>query len=533
MPLDRGITVARLVLWAVVGLLILAPLTAIVVLAVTGRRVEILTDPDVLIAGWHSLLSAVVSAAIAIVAATAAAILLERSDLAGRGVLRLLVLSPLFVPPFVGAIAWVGVAGPMSPINQWWAGMFGGPLWSVYGADGVILLLAIHSAPVAYLIIAAALRRIPADLELAARAGGASPGRVVFDITLPLLRPALAAAGTLVAVGNLADFGIPSVIGLPERFTTLATVIYRFIQSGTVEQPLEAVATIGVVLLVIAALGALAGGARRIELDTQSAAAEPIRLGRARLPLSAGMWLVVLAVTALPLLALIGQSILRATGLPFIWQNLTFDHLVRALTMPSTIQGAALSIGLSLVAAAVCTVLGLSVGVLLARTRARSNPALRSLVMLPQAVPGLVIAVGWLILAPRVGLFNSPWLIALAYCMAFLAIVVQAVVAPLRAVPAASEEAARMAGASPLRALADIPWRAAIPAALSGGVLVFLTAVRELTISAILVAPGSRTLGVAIFNLQQAGDYGTASALSLIVTLVGLAGLALSGRLLR
>jgi iron(III) transport system permease protein len=174
--------------------------------------------------------------------------------------------------------------------------------------------------------------------------------------------------------------------------------------------------------------------------------------------------------------------------------------------------------------------IGLAIGVVATRTRARSNGALRVVSVLPQAVPGLVIAVGWLIVAPRIGLFNTPWLILAAYVMAFVAIVVQAVLAPLRATPLAAEEVARISGATRLRALLDISWRMALPAAIAGGVLVVLTAMRELTISVLLLAPGSQTLGVSIFNLQQAGAYNAASALSLVVTVVGLAGLGIAAR---
>ncbi|MGB9035522.1 MAG: ABC transporter permease subunit, partial [Paeniglutamicibacter sp.] len=93
------------------------------------------------------------------------------------------------------------------------------------------------------------------------------------------------------------------------------------------------------------------------------------------------------------------------------------------------------------------------------------------------------------------------------------------------------EEAARIAGATPLRTLLDVTARLAVPAAVTGGVVVLLTAVRELTISILLVAPGSQTLGVAIFNLQQSGDYGGASALALLVALVGILGLSATAAL--
>lgn len=112
--------------------------------------------------------------------------------------------------------------------------------------------------------------------------------------------------------------------------------------------------------------------------------------------------------------------------------------------------------------------------------------------------------------------------------MAFTGLVVQSVTAPLAATPAVLEDAARVAGAGPLRALVDVSVRLAVPAAVTGAVLVVLTAVRELTISVLLVAPGRQTLGVVIFNHQQSGAWSAAASLSLLVTVVGLAGLGLA-----
>lgn len=528
-----GVDGLRAGLWLVCGAVIVLPLCAIVVLAVTNNHLPLLLSGDVAEAALNSLVSAGFSAAGAVILGTTLALLLDRSDVRGRRWLRLLALTPLLVPPFVGAIAWIGIAGPTGPVNQAWTEWFGHPLWIIYGGDGVIFLLIVHSYPIVYIIMSAALRRVPSDLEQAARISGASLLRSVTGITLPLLRPAALSAFTLIAVSNLADFGIPSIIGLPERFVTLSTLVYRYIQSGTVESPLEVVSTIGVVLLGVAVLAMVVDlmiNRTRVELDQSSAPPQPIRLGRARTATSVVAWAAVLAITLLPLLALTSQALLPAPGVPLAWENLTLDNIVRATTAPGTIMGATNSILLSVLAGLICTVLGLAIGTIVTRTRARSNAGLATVALLPQAIPGLVIAVGWLIIAPSLGLFNTPWLILCAYVMAFVAVVVQAVSAPLRSTPMSMEEAARISGASRLRALLDISWRMAIPAALAGGVLVTLTAVRELTISVLLLSPGSQTLGVSIFSLQQAGAYNAAAALSLLVTLVGLAGLGLVAR---
>lgn len=531
-----GISWLRVAAWLFCLGVIVTPLSAIAVQAFSGNHLPLLLQGDVLEAGLNSLISAGLSAAGAVALGLALALVLDRTDLPGARVLRLFMLTPLLVPPFVGAIAWLGIAGPAAPVNRFWSATFGSPLWNIYGGDGVVFLLIVHSYPIAYLIIGAALRRVPSDLEQLARIGGAGAWTAVRHITIPLLKPALLSAFTLTLVSNLADFGIPSIIGLPERYVTLSTLVYRYIQSGTVDAPLEVVSTIGLLLLVLAALAVFADNLvsrRKLELEAGATVAVPVHLGRAKLLTTVIAWTVGLSLTALPIFALATQALLPAPGVPLTWENLTLDSFRRALASPSTTTGALNSLVLSVAAGVICAVVGLTIGTLITRLRSRDNALLNGVALLPQAIPGLVLAVGWLIIAPQLGLFNTPWLILCAYVMAFLAMVVQSVNAPLRSTPLALEEAARLAGASRARALFDISWRLATPAAITGGVLVMLTAVRELTISVLLVAPGSQTIGVLIFNLQQAGAYNAASALSLIITIVGLAGLGLTARGIR
>ena len=526
----NGLSVVRLTLWVIVVAVIVVPIGAVVSIGLGGNHVRVLLDAGIVDAAVNSAVSAGVSAALAVVIAVAMALVLDRTDLPGRNIVRLILLSPLLIPPFVGAIAWTGLLGPSGMINKFWAEQFGGPLWNIYGGDGVIFLLTLHSYPLAYLIVAAALRRIPGDLEQAARVAGASPWRALRDATLPLLRTAAIAAFTLTAVSNLADFGIPALIGLPDRYVTLSTMVYRFIQSGTVAKPLEVVSTIGIVLLVLAVAAVAVDrvlGRRNTYIDAATTVSARLPLGRSRAAVGFLVWTLALAVTLLPILALASQALLPAPGIAFTWENLTLDSIVAAVTAPGTLVGIQNSVMLAVGAAVICGVVGLALGVLTTRTRSRDNVGLDVVAMLPQAIPGLVIAVGWLIVGRYTGLFDTRWVILCAYVMAFLAIVVQAVRAPLKATPSALEEVARSSGASPVRALYDVSWKLAVPAAITGGVLVALTAVRELTMSVLLVAPGTQTLGVSIFNLQQAGDYNAAAALSLIVALVGIAGLGL------
>ncbi|NLP39644.1 MAG: iron ABC transporter permease, partial [Corynebacterium pollutisoli] len=237
----------RVGVWLIVLGLFATPLALVVALAAGGNQIPVLLDQGLRTAVWNSTYTTLLSATGATVVGTAIALLLDRTNARGTTVLRLFLVSPLLIPPFIGAIAWLQLFGPNQGLNRF----FGTEIWNIYGADGVTFLLVLHSYPIVYVIVAAGLRSIPSDLEQAARISGAGTAAVLRTVTLPLLRPALLSAFTLTAVANLADFGIPALLGSPARFETLATMIYRFMESGTVANPLQTVSTIGVVLLFL------------------------------------------------------------------------------------------------------------------------------------------------------------------------------------------------------------------------------------------------------------------------------------------
>lgn len=527
-----GLGALRTGVWVVLAFLVGLPLVALALQGIQPESRQVFGDSAVAEAALNSVASATGSALLATLAGAFLAVVLERSNIPGRGALRWLVLLPFLIPPFIGAMAWMALLGANGPVNKTLASLGIDAQLSIFGGWGVAFLLAVHSYPMAYLVIAAAMRRIPGNLEEAARISGAGTARVLGTVTLPLLGPGLLAAFVLTLVANLSDFGIPALIGLPERYTTLTTLVYRYLASSTTSNPLPAVSAIGLLLLVLAVLAVLAQ--RKLPSGSQlgsGGTGMKLELGAARIPVLVLLWLWVGIICLVPLLALASQALLPAPGVPLTLENLTLENIIRAATSPNAVSGMGNSLLLAGGAAVCCTVLGLGIALLLTRGKHRSNGALDVVATLPQALPGLVIAVGWLLIAPMLGIFNTSWVILGAYIMAFMALVVQSVRAPLASVSSTLEEAARTAGASPLRALLDVSARLAVPAALTGGVVVLLTAVRELTISILLVAPGTQTLGVSIFNLQQSGDYGGASALALLVALAGILGLSATAAL--
>lgn len=458
----------------------------VVSLALGGNQFPALIEQGLGAATWNSVYTTLVSSISAVVIGAAVAILLERTDISGAGGLRLLLLSPLLVPPFVGAISWLQLFGRNQGLNA----VFGRPLWDIYGADGIIFLMMLHSYPVVYVIVAAALQSIPSDLELAARVGGAGTWTVLRTVAIPLLGPGLLSAFTLTAVANLADFGIASILGSPVRFETLATMVYRFMESGTVSNPLQVVSTVGTVLMLLG-IGAVIADyvvSRRATSTVTGGGTMKLSLGSAKWPVTVLTWIIALSITLGPVLGLTYRAFLPAPSVLFTLETISFDNFSRTLSNPRVQEGFLNSVLLAGGAALLCALLGWSIGILVTRTWARSNTALSLLTLLPSALPGLIIGVGWVIVSRYTGMYNTRWVILFAYVCAFTAMVLQAVRAPLRKIPGAVEEAAQISGAGRLRALWDTSGRMALPAVASGAVLVAVTAVRELTISILLVA---------------------------------------------
>lgn len=255
-----------------------------------------------------------------------------------------------------------------------------------------------------------------------------------------------------------------------------------------------------------------------------------LSLGSAKWLVTVVAWVLALALTLGPLLGLTYRALLPAPGVPFTMENISLDNFQRTLANPRVREGFSNSATLALGAALACGVLGWLIGMLVTRTKARSNTALSLITLLPSALPGLIIGVGWVIVGRYTGMYNTRWIILVAYVCAFTAMVLQAVRAPLAKIPTAVEEAAQISGAGRLRAVWDTSGRMTLPAVFSGAVLVAVTAVRELTVSILLVAPGTTTIGVQLFNLQQSGNYNQASALALMFAVIGIVALAFTVR---
>ena len=542
--MTRDIPATPFVWAAAVALLVVAavyPIAKVVAEALTrggsaglGNFAVALGDERNVLALRHSLEVALSSTAIATAIGAFLAWLVARTDLPWRRFFRTAFVLPFLIPPFVGAIAWLYILGPVGYLNRLWMTVTGSsePFFVVYGYAGIVLVLVLHDIPLVYLTVLGGLERMNPELEEAAQISGSGNWRVMRTITLPLMVPVLLAAAVLTFTSDIAEFGIPAVLGFSQGYFVLPVKIYEQIARGFAADSIGLAAALAVVLMSTGALALLVQrwllrgdrAQRYVVISGKSMQPNCVRLGTARWWLFALCLTLVLATTVMPVAAVALTSLIRSVGLSPAPENWSLRHFETVLTgLPAATRGIRNSLVLAVSAATIVAVLGALIAYLIVRTRLRGRALLDVSASLPYAIPGTVFALGvilaWLRPFPGVAftLYNTLWIILIAYVGRYMIFGVRPTAASLAQVHTSLEEAARVSGGGWLRTFRDIVLPLVLPGIFAAWFLVFIPTLRELTVSILLWSAGNETIGVMVFNLQESGQEGPGAALALVM----------------
>jgi iron(III) transport system permease protein len=447
----------------------------------------------------NSCVLALATTFVSLLIAVPPAVLRARYTFRGQGVLGVLLLLPMILPPFVGALAMRRLLGQFGSLNLLLEQMgvldFSRALppdWLGAGFVGVVLLQALHLFPIVYLNASAALANLdPAYIE-AARNLGASPWQAFRRVTLPLIRPGLFAGGTIVFIWSFTDIGTPLIMG----YNDLAAVsIFKGLLKS--DPGPMVFATVFVLLSSSVALYVLGKYVFGRDIGAQgtkaSIAAQPRPLGGAA---TLGAWALIGGIVVLAVLPHVGVVL---TAVSAKWVNTvvpsdyTLRHLAFVLERPETTNSIVNSLKYAGASTVVDLVLGCLAAWLIVRSRVWGRTLLDALVMLPLAVPGLILAAGYVAMTAKgtwfeaIGPKNNPfWILVIAYSMRRLPFVVRGVTAGLQQVSPALEEAARNLGASRTRTAFSITLPLILANVIAAGVLAFAFAVLEVSDSLIL-----------------------------------------------
>lgn len=510
----------------------------------TLRHVALVFQDPVLVGALgNSALLALLTTLVATTIALPLAILSARYRYPLKGLWNAVVLVPLILPPFVGAIGARAILGQAGALNA-----LLGTDWDILGQAklaGVVAVQSLSLYPIIYLNATAALANLDPALDEAAESLGAGPWRRLRKITLPLVRPGLFAGMTIVFIWSFTELGTPLMFDYYQ--VAPVKIFYGLKEVENSAQPYALTIVVLITAVSLYALGRLVLGGRAYAMQTKASRAggeQPLTGVKGVLAASAFTLVTFLAV--LPHMGVV----LTAIAVPGSWYHsvlptaFTSSHFQQALTASDAFGAIVNSVSLSAVAMMVNVILGIVIAYLIVRTSVPGRALLDSLCMLPLAVPGLVMAFGYVAMSQRwpmgkdgplgdliLGVDPNPVpLLVIAYAVRRLPYIVRSTVAGLEQTSGELEEAAVNLGASRVTAVRRVIVPLILANLIAGGLLVFAFSMLEVSDSLILAQQQKHfPITRAIFSFTERlgdGSY-IASALGvwgmalLTVTLVG------------
>src|SRR5262245_1843350 len=501
----------------------------------------VLGDPDFKRAFLTSLTLAAGMTAIAVPLGGLLAFLVVRTDLPGKGVIEPALLVPIVLSPIVIAFGYVVAVGPVGFASLAVKDVVGFVPWNLYSLESLIVIAGLTHVPHVYLFSSAALRKLNLELEEQARVMGAAPLRIALTVSLPLVWPALVYAGVLIFFLGFELFGLPLIIGDPANVLVLTTYLFKLTNIlGTPSYQLMAVVAVAIAVvtlpLVYLQRFLLRMAERYVTMGGKGVQSRPLRLGPWRWVALICIVVWFLVAIALPLAGVLLRAFVRRWGegvRAFDW--LTLQNFIDLAEHPNLIVAIVNTCFLATAGAGAAVAVYAVIALATHRWKSRFVAMVDYLVLLPRAMPGLVAGLAFLwvfLFVPFLGAVRSSLIgLWLAYSTVWLAFGLRLISASLSQIAPELEEAARVIGARPGRALRDVTLPLIRFGLVSSWLLCFMIFVREYSTGVYLQGPGTEVLGPLIVSLFGGGSLELVAALSVVNVALVAAGLALALRL--
>ena len=434
-------------------------------------------------------------------------------------------LVPFTIPPYIAALGWIMTLQRNGYLEQLLGFNLGRFLFSFWG---VVFVMTLNVFPVVYFGVSRSMASIGGRYVDAARVSGASFWPMFRRIAVPLVTPALAGSLLLVFAMSIEEFGTPAVLAARSGFLVLVTGVEQRLADYPIDLP--GAAALSLILVALAGFAFMTQqrvvSGRDFRTMTGRPAAGVLRpLGRWAIPCTVPFALLAFLATVVPVAAVLLTATTRTISGGLVPGNFSLFHFAEIWANSNGAFDALVTSFLLGIGTALLTgLIGTLAAFVLVRERARAGRLLDFLTVLPNTMPGVVIAVG-LILAwaqPWLPLtaYNTVWILLLGYCCLLLPYPVRYATAALRQLGPSLEEAARVSGAGPTRALARIVVPLILPSVTAAMLLVFAVAARELVATVLLAPVGTKTVALFIWRQFDQGAIGLGMAMSAIAILI-------------
>ena len=540
MRMAKGIGGVPAVVWVAAGgltLLVVVPFAFVVLQAIFpalgsgsfaapfSNVAATLANPALLRLAGNTVLLGIAVVAVSALLAVPLGVLRALFRVPFAPVWDVLLLVPFMIPPYIATLGWIMTFQPRGYLEQL-GGFHLAPF--LFSVAGMTFIMALNTFPVVYFAVSRTVEAVGARYSDVGRVFGATPARAFWRITLPLATPGLAASLLLVFAMAIEEYGTPAALGRRSGFEVLVSGIDLRLSDWPIDLPGAALLS-----LLLVGLSFLAFLLQRRILTRRSFEAvggkpqnkDKRSLGLLTVPVVALFALVSFLATGVPLFAVLATAMQGTISGGLTLDNLGFQNFQAIFDdAAGGLRALGLSLMLGVATALIAGLLGALSAYVVIKTRTPGRRLIDTLTVLPNALPGIVVAVGlilawnqaWLPVTP----YNTVLILLFGYCCILLPHPVRYTQAALLQIGDNLEAAARVSGASGVTALRRILLPLIMPSLISSMLLVFAVASREL-VASILIAPvGVQTVATFIWRQFEQGSIGLGMAMAFLAILL-------------
>ena len=489
----------------------------------------------------NTLVVSISSSVIAILFGGVVAFLVTRTNLKYKKFVSAVFTFPYIMPSWTLALFWETffknvLIGPKTS-NGIMAAVFGiyMPEWFVYGAFPIALVLGLHYAPFAYILIGGILRNMDANLEEAATILKTSRLRIIRKITLPIVRPAMLSTFLLVFASSMSAYSVPVFLGSPVRYYVLSTTMKSLMDSYKG----QAYIVVGVMILfgvgILMLNQAVTNSRKQFTTVTgKSGQISKINLGKANRPVALLLVLILLLVAVVPLVTFALESVIIKAG-DYSFSNMTLDFWIGRdmdklldqgdstgiLLNPKVWNALGNSLGLAVVCSLVAGTCGILVGYGVSKRRgSRLASWVNSLSFFPYLMPSLAFGAIYLAMSSGIPWLGGFLLMALAGSVKYLPFASRSGVNAMLQLSGEIEEAAVITGVPWWKRMLRVIFPIQKSTFLSGYLLPMVSCMRELSLFVLLVPTSNTILTTMLMQYSEKGWAQFGNAINLMIIIV-------------
>lgn len=466
---------------------------------------------------WRSFSVTIITTILTIVIGVPLAYVMTTCKIKGKGLIEILIIISVLSPPFIGAYSWILLLGRSGVITTFLSDTFGINLPSIYGFSGILLVFTLKLFPFIYMYTTGALKKLDVSLIEASESLGCTGVKKVFTVVIPLILPTVLAGSLLVFMNALADFGTPMLIG--EGYQVMPVLIYsEFISEvGGQANFAAALSAIMVFITTMIFLGQKYVVNKKSFVMSSLKPIQPKKINGIKSFFAHTFVYMVVGLAIIPQVTVIFTSFLKTKGAMFIREFSLNSYINVIGKLGSSIRN---TFVYGIIAIILIIILGMFISYVSVRRKNLFTSILDTLTMFPYIIPGSVLGITLLLAFNKkpILLSGTFMIIVIAFVIRRLPYTIRSSAAILYQISPSMEEASISLGYSQFQTFKNVTSRMMLPGVISGAILSWITVINELSASIILYTGTTRTMSVAIYSEVIRASYGTAAALSSILT---------------